>query len=231
MYLSDFQKQVVQAIASEKVTDIESFIDEFLDGKRIDFGGAVKLRGHKVFPKEATKLFLPNNVAETHKLCKEFKLLLIALQKNDFIVLIEKPQDEQVKINHFGILEPHSKTINHKLDDMLEEYFYHDIYSTSDLKNFLVNNFLTPQEIVIRDEKQDRINAQRWTIAIALITIIISSIINFQTNRKIEVKVVNPQDMMDTLYVDIIEKEPEDSTKLRLDLEQTDTLQVKIINK
>jgi len=230
MYLTDFQKAVVKSIHDEEVTDIESFINKFIKGEKKPFRGKAIIGERAIFIEKNFTLLIPNNVHEAHKLCKDFKLLLIILQRNDLVVLNGKSINEQVKINFFGSIDQQKNPINNtELDDILKEFFLNDIFSTPDLKTFIENGYLTSQEFVIKEEKKDRIKAQRWTIAIALISIIISPFLNYMLNKKIEIKVENLPDIRDTVYVELITKIPKDSTKFYFHKELVDSLKSDVI--
>jgi len=206
MYLSKFQQTVVKKIVSGNIFDVQSFIEEMLTGKFVDCNRAVHRHGEKVFCNQPTSLFITDNQEQSYIKCKEFKLLIVALHKNDLIVLSEKPSTSStIKLNHFGTEGTDPPKVNHSLDSLLDEYFLSDIIPYTSLNEFIANEYLTPHEVVLKDEKRARIISQRWTIAIAVFTLLVSTILNifFRSDNKVQVEVLPP--LPDTIQIKIIE--------------------------
>lgn len=162
MILSTFQSEIIDNIVDENITDIQSFVAKY-------FVYATQGQDNHilVFKNESDKQKVINKTIEFYKLVN-------MLIKNELIILLDKPNPESKRLEFFfGDPMRYDYRINQMISKLADKFFI----SSLGLIEFKDRGYRTLEEKAYEEEKKDRKNAQRITVAIALFTITINTVL------------------------------------------------------
>lgn len=207
MYLTEFQKEIVQGIIDKKINDIESFFREYCDLiETINQGGIYMLVDIGRPVHHGTPIYICKDENTALLRTKEFLTLWKALERVNLIFSITNTQKSVIPIfksedNPFSELIAISK-----------DYFNKEIVFTPELNKFYERNYLTNSEFEQNQESLDRKESQKLTRSIAYISISITIIVSiltaifnyltYTTDRN--VKILNKDAFKDTINVKMV---------------------------
>lgn len=195
MYLSNFQKDVVRSISQEKIKTILDFLTEFdLVISNVSEKKGWQKEG-KTFVEGESDFFFNDihykvgNREDAYKKIIDFRKVINLLSKAELIEI------EETADLSFGFLisEDRPKEIIEIINSSRNSF----IITYNEIRKF-EKDFLTPQERIQR--------RQLWIpIAVAVVTILLSSVLNYFTyTKEREVIIKNSDAFKDTLYIKII---------------------------
>jgi hypothetical protein len=146
-----------------------------------------------------------------------FLELMDFLEQNKLITFTDKAPDDIEKLD-VPVLEKTFKYLGndiHPIDDrlwqLIKEFVLVEIVPLPKLDEFIKRGYKTDQEHYTEEENKDRKRANRNTLVIAIITVVLSSLINYliYTNKR-DVNVINQRD---TINVKVLPNQNIDTIK------------------
>ncbi|MBE2227099.1 MAG: hypothetical protein IAE93_07155 [Ignavibacteria bacterium] len=227
MYLTDNQKQLLNDIVENKIFDVYSYFDT-----QNDFV-------HEFYEEELLLEIYPNEYKSTlqggvyllpiikyTKLCQEFFEFIALCQLIERLGMIHTTKMPVDRKWYFPIL-PYDSVSNDKytfpdefnwpdevrrVNQILYERYLWEFFPYPELHEFIKRGYKTNYELISENEDIDRKKAQKTTLRVALITIVLSVLISISTsvfnyvtyNREREVIIKNVNDFNDTTRVFLI---------------------------
>ena len=205
------QKEIINLIANKKISNIQSFQNEYCDIENIESEGSEQYT-EVAYVGAGDHIYIPqDNINESAKL-KDFFIVWNTLENNNLILSSSKAaKDRMAKV--FIKNPKFNQTSNDsELDEFIIKYGAKSIIPTPELQNLIDREFLTLAEYNYELEKQERKKSQRITIAIAilipLITLSINTYFNYEissTDKESKIKITNPFILPDTVSISLTE--------------------------
>ena len=219
MILTDFQKQLIQDIAEERITTFDSFLK--LYGELIQ--NAPEVHNTDIFygATPGTPIWTPKDKNITLNNVKDFVRVWRLLEKANLITRVTVRNDSHA-ITKIWI---NRRDVFYELRALHKEYEPTSIIFFPQLVEFIERGFITHEEFKYIEEKKSRERAEKrsiWLpIIVALVSIIVSNLVNYfiYTDKRV-VEISNPQAFSDTVKVEI--EYPKE--KIKLDSKQTNSL-------
>jgi len=194
MVRNEFKEKIISYLIHEEINDVNSFLTKLTHLEIDKFEPKNKNASISFYHKDINfgdKIYIP----------KDDKILILKLKQ--FISFWDKLE----KLGYIYTI-PHSRTQNKELIPIVkrerwsgfeispiyniilivEKYLDKEIVpDIEELKNFVKNNYLTVVELAYEKEKKSRKIAQKLTIIIAILSMLISigiTIFNYKTNTK-----------------------------------------------
>jgi len=189
MAFTDDQKEIIKYIGLEKITDLQSFVRQYLPTKNIsveEFTHNYDLKGDEII----------NHF-------KDFFQVWVFLEKNN---LMKTTVAASYKLLHFYIKEKKDKEVYESQLLVRSSFPYHNlnIHLSLDLNDFINNDYKTTEQLRFERENISRKDAQKWTRITAIASIIFglaSAIIALIATSNRNVTILNPTKFPDTVKV------------------------------
>ncbi len=206
MHLSEYQKSIVKAIQNGSIRNfVDYLLIEFqqVENLKTDFSLLLQ-RGiiidQRKYDFKVRNTFLGlDNPAYANRLSDSIGLLLGLMKtlEDEGLIVVNIGTDAHFPAitfkNHAGQYEYDGDQM---VNTLIFNYYNYRYYRTPSLDSFVVNGFLTSDELKAKHESNDRLKALKVTIWIAIISMILtvaSNVINFikKPTSPTEVKIVN----------------------------------------
>ncbi len=235
MVFTELQQKIIKDIADNKVKDLNSFYAEyFVEVKKEKLSNDFTGSGLDIM--YLPKVHFKTGISTTGiilddseiSMIREFVLLWKILESNNLVYTYEAKDVRFPEQDKYLLpLYPENKRefninninkYNFEAWHLIEDYILKVILSTEDLKVFIKNAYITQAELYSREESRDRRQSNRNTIIVAILSIVLSSLINYliYKNERI-VTITNPTKLPDTLKVINLNQIKSDTIKPKQD--------------
>lgn len=217
MYLTDFQKTIVDSIIDNKVTNVYTFLRELIESEKDEskIYKAEKIfeekHGNNALSSENYELFIVNDGKKTYLNLKEYVGIIEMLRKEGYILSLSAPKGNVIII--YSV---------HKTNSAFESYSIIEDGSAIEIANNYRSQLLIPMPGLIElkhrgfktfdefkheSEVKSRNYSMRWTQGLAIASIllsIITSVYNIRTYttvREVKITSIPKQDTIKTVIV------------------------------
>jgi hypothetical protein len=203
MYLSDFDKEIIQAILNKKCITVDSFLLQYGDLEKKSNNNVHHMGNYYEF-QPGTIIYVPRDPLSALAKLRQFLSLWDKLEKLGLIYTTSTPPKGLRLFPVFTAdLQPNQDFLS-----SIHKFHEKEIVAFYELQEFISRGYLTEDEYYRREENSDRKKAQYLTIAIAVISIlatIITTIFQYYTyTNEHYVYIKNAQAFQDTAKVRIV---------------------------
>jgi hypothetical protein len=179
MHLSEQEKRIILSIRKLEISSLQDYISSFIE--TIDQQNTFGIYVEDDFVINANEnLKILKDPSEAIASILKFLALCRRLESRDLIQLINKPIEKQsipklmerkeIKKDNYSI------SINKNIVSLYRENGGFSISVNSELYSFIENNFLTQEEVQLKEERASRVRAERITLIIATASILFSTL-------------------------------------------------------
>ena len=225
MKLTDHQTKIVDQISKVNIFDIDKYLIEFYSDILFASSSDGGFQGTQFRFEGGQKIFYIQDQLSFLRSVSEFIGLINFLENENLIHLSDKyPNKSKVFPIFYQLSETRRKPYQDYYD-LVEQYLHKTIVATPSLQSFVERGYKTLLEEQSHFERKDRIQAQKLTKLIAIMSIaisIITLIVNllFYTKERI-VTIKNPELLNDSIKVHIIKEESNFNNKFNTKSDST----------